>query len=144
VLIADGELDTTGSPTIVTDNSHRLETPEMTDLLARNQQLATLLAERDQTVGQLRASLDQLVSRSLGCDTKRNKTVCWQQTQAKSTEEELQQSLTDAERKWSGEVSALREQLQLHTQTVGILVADKTEAQAALSRAQLAAKTKTG
>lgn len=40
------------------------------------------------------------------------------------------------------EVVALQEQLQLHAQTLGILVAEKTELQAALAQFQAAAKQK--
>ncbi|KAF4526803.1 hypothetical protein B566_EDAN016630 [Ephemera danica] len=124
-LISTGaDMNATGSPTIVTEDSSMLGSSKDTDLLARNQRLASELSEKQQALDQLKASFEQL------------------QNQAKEREEELQRALTGSEQKWMGEAAALREQLQLHTQTVGILVAEKTEAQAALSRTQLAAKSK--
>jgi N-acetyl-beta-hexosaminidase len=49
--------------------------------------------------------------------------------------QELQNALQDLEMQWSHKCNDLEEQLRLHTQTVNILVAEKSEYQAKLAKA---------
>ncbi|XP_074702077.1 golgin subfamily A member 2 isoform X3 [Strix aluco] len=56
--------------------------------------------------------------------------------------EELEKK--DFEQKFSKEQAALREQLQVHIQTIGILVSEKSELQTALGHTQQAARQKSG
>jgi TolA-binding protein len=48
---------------------------------------------------------------------------------------ELQNALQDLEQQWAHKCTDLEEQLRLHTQTVNILVAEKSENQAKLAKA---------
>ncbi|XP_072286640.1 golgin subfamily A member 2 isoform X3 [Pyxicephalus adspersus] len=56
--------------------------------------------------------------------------------------EKLDKERKEFEQKFSKEQSALREQLQVHIQTIGILVSEKSELQTALSFTQQAARQK--
>jgi hypothetical protein len=49
---------------------------------------------------------------------------------------------TESEARVIREIGPVQEQLQLHVQTVGILVGEKTELQAALTKSQNVAKQK--
>ena len=57
---------------------------------------------------------------------------------------ELDQLRTESEARVTRELGPVQEQLQLHVQTVGILVGEKTELQAALTKSQNLAKQKAG
>lgn len=58
--------------------------------------------------------------------------------------EQLQKERTEFEDRHIKELGSLREQLQVHIQTIGILVAEKTELQSSLSQSQQTAKQKAG
>ncbi|KAB0797817.1 hypothetical protein PPYR_08810 [Photinus pyralis] len=64
------------------------------------------------------------------------------QSQVEQLQCECQQIKTDYEHRLNREVGPLQEQLQCHAQTVGILIAEKTELSSALSQAQFLAKQK--
>lgn len=64
------------------------------------------------------------------------------QTRIEQLQSEYQQLKTDYEHRLNREVGPLQEQLQCHAQTVGILIAEKTELSSALSQAQFSAKQK--
>uniref|UniRef100_A0A3B3RNN5 Golgin A2 n=1 Tax=Paramormyrops kingsleyae TaxID=1676925 RepID=A0A3B3RNN5_9TELE len=88
---------------------------------AQNQELATALDSSRLTNSQLSAKLDQLVRVSVWlCERK------------------------EFEQKFVKEQGAMREQLQVHIQTIGILVSEKSELQTALSYTQQAARQRTG
>jgi hypothetical protein len=55
---------------------------------------------------------------------------------------EMDQLRTESEARVTRETGPIQEQLQLHVQTVGILVGEKTELQAALTKSQNIAKQK--
>jgi hypothetical protein len=55
---------------------------------------------------------------------------------------ELDQLRTESEARIMREIGPVQEQLQLHVQTVGLLVGEKTELQAALTKSQNVAKQK--
>ncbi|XP_040461848.1 golgin subfamily A member 2 isoform X4 [Falco naumanni] len=58
--------------------------------------------------------------------------------------DQLEKEKKELEKKFSEEQAALREQLQVHIQTIGILVSEKSELQAALAHTQQAARQKSG
>ncbi|CAO2597964.1 Golgin subfamily A member 2 [Lemmus lemmus] len=64
--------------------------------------------------------------------------------QLSSTIEELVREKKDYQQKLAKEQGALREQLQVHIQTIGILVSEKAELQTALAHTQQAARQKAG
>jgi hypothetical protein len=55
---------------------------------------------------------------------------------------EMDQLRTESEARVTRETGPIQEQLQVHVQTVGILVGEKTELQAALTKSQNMAKQK--
>ncbi|XP_027881289.1 golgin subfamily A member 2 isoform X2 [Xiphophorus couchianus] len=95
------------------------------ELESRNQELAAALESSKLTNSQLNTKLDQLV----------------QQTQELT--DQLQKERKEFEQKFSKEQGAMREQLQVHIQTIGILVSEKSELQTALQYTQQAARQKT-
>ncbi|EFA04309.1 hypothetical protein TcasGA2_TC014602 [Tribolium castaneum] len=91
----------------------------------RNQELAELLNQEKVKNEELNASLREY------------------QTKLSQLEAELKDKQLNTDTRVEHEVSTLREELQCHVQTVGILVAEKAELVANLSQFQLAAKQKT-
>ncbi|KAK3527524.1 hypothetical protein QTP86_024299 [Hemibagrus guttatus] len=63
--------------------------------------------------------------------------------QSQEMSEQMQKQRKDFEQKFAKEQGAIREQLQVHIQTIGILVSEKSELQTALSFTQQAARQKT-
>ncbi|XP_058238889.1 golgin subfamily A member 2 isoform X9 [Hemibagrus wyckioides] len=63
--------------------------------------------------------------------------------QSQELSEQMQKERKDFEQKSAKEQGAMREQLQVHIQTIGILVSEKSELQTALSFTQHAARQKT-
>ncbi|XP_034152973.1 golgin subfamily A member 2 isoform X3 [Esox lucius] len=64
--------------------------------------------------------------------------------QSQELSDQLQRERKEFEQKCAREQGAMREQLQVHIQTIGILVSEKSELQTALSYTQQAARQKTG
>ncbi|XP_020563301.1 golgin subfamily A member 2 isoform X3 [Oryzias latipes] len=95
------------------------------ELESRNQELAAALESSKLTNSQLNTKLDQLA----------------QQTQELT--DQLQKERKEFEQRFSKEQGAIREQLQVHIQTIGILVSEKSELQTALQYTQQAARQKT-
>ncbi|XP_026209901.1 golgin subfamily A member 2 isoform X1 [Anabas testudineus] len=95
------------------------------DLESRNQELAAALESTSLTNSQLKTKLDQLAQ------------------QSQELSDQLQKERKEFEQKFSKEQGAMREQLQVHIQTIGILVSEKTELQTALQYTQQAARQKT-
>ncbi|XP_051981437.1 golgin subfamily A member 2-like isoform X11 [Xyrauchen texanus] len=95
------------------------------DLEIRNRELAAALDSSMLTNTQLTAKLETLT----------------RQTQELS--EQLQKERKEFEHKFNKEHGAIREQLQVHIQTIGILVSEKSDLQTALSYTQHAARQKT-
>ncbi|KAK5878900.1 hypothetical protein CesoFtcFv8_024264 [Champsocephalus esox] len=94
------------------------------ELEGRNQELSAALESSNLTNSQLNTKLDQLA----------------QQSQVLS--EQLQKERKEFDQKSSKEQGAMREQLQVHIQTIGILVSEKSELQTALQYTQHAARQK--
>ncbi|CAJ0968262.1 unnamed protein product [Ranitomeya imitator] len=93
-------------------------------ILSRYQDLAAALDSSNVTNKQLSAKLEEL--------TQQNQNVM----------DQLDKERKGFEQKFSKEQGSLREQLQVHIQTIGILVSEKTELQTALSFTQQAARQK--
>ncbi|XP_008299838.1 golgin subfamily A member 2 isoform X4 [Stegastes partitus] len=96
------------------------------ELESRNQELAAALESSNLTNSQLNTKLDQLAQ------------------QSQELTEQLQKERKEFEQRFSKEQGAMREQLQVHIQTIGILVSEKSELQTALQYTQQAARQKTG
>uniref|UniRef100_A0A4W5K1L3 Golgin A2 n=1 Tax=Hucho hucho TaxID=62062 RepID=A0A4W5K1L3_9TELE len=96
------------------------------ELESRNQELATALDSSNLTNSQLNTKLDLLTK------------------QSQELTDLLQKERKEFELKCVREQGAMREQLQVHIQTIGILVSEKSELQTALSYTQQAARQKTG
>ncbi|XP_030624083.1 golgin subfamily A member 2 isoform X2 [Chanos chanos] len=96
------------------------------ELETRNQELAAALDSSNLTNSQLTAKLEQLTK------------------QSQEVTEQLEKERKEFEQKFVKEQGAMREQLQVHIQTIGILVSEKSELQTALSYTQQAARQKTG
>ncbi|XP_050967099.1 LOW QUALITY PROTEIN: golgin subfamily A member 2 [Labeo rohita] len=103
-----------GPPTV---NEKELET--------RNQELAAALDSSALTNAQLTSKLETLTK------------------QSQELSDQLQKERKEFEQKFTKEQGAMREQLQVHIQTIGILVSEKSELQTALSYTQQAARQKT-
>ncbi|XP_022053653.1 golgin subfamily A member 2 isoform X3 [Acanthochromis polyacanthus] len=95
------------------------------ELETRNQELAAALESSNLTNSQLNTKLDQLAQ------------------QSQELTEQLQKERKEFEQRFSKEQGAMREQLQVHIQTIGILVSEKSELQTALQYTQQAARQKT-
>uniref|UniRef100_A0A1A8ESA5 Golgi autoantigen, golgin subfamily a, 2 n=2 Tax=Nothobranchius korthausae TaxID=1143690 RepID=A0A1A8ESA5_9TELE len=96
------------------------------ELESRNQELTAALESCKLTNSQLNTNLDQLVQQSQGLT------------------DQLQKERKEFEQKFTKEQGAMREQLQVHIQTIGILVSEKSELQTALQYTQQAARQKAG
>ncbi|XP_016113449.1 golgin subfamily A member 2 [Sinocyclocheilus grahami] len=92
----------------------------------RNQELAVALDSSALTNTQLSSKLETLTK------------------QSQELSDQLQKERKEFEQKFTKEQGAMREQLQVHIQTIGILVSEKSELQTALSYTQQAARHKTG
>ncbi|XP_069027846.1 golgin subfamily A member 2 isoform X4 [Embiotoca jacksoni] len=95
------------------------------ELESRNQELAAALESSNLTNSQLNTKLDQLAQ------------------QSQELTDQLQKERKEFEQRFSKEQGAMREQLQVHIQTIGILVSEKSELQTALQYTQHAARQKT-
>ncbi|XP_067001473.2 golgin subfamily A member 2 [Anabrus simplex] len=94
------------------------------ELERRNQELAALLSDREQKIDQLQLQLKEY------------------QSHTSQLQVDLSQLQAESETRLAKELHPVQEQLQLHIQTVGILVGEKTELQAALASSQQMAKQK--
>ncbi|KAG7498958.1 golgin subfamily A member 2 isoform X2 [Solea senegalensis] len=94
------------------------------ELESRNQELAAALESTTVTNSQLNTQLDQLAQ------------------QSQELTDQLQKERKEFEQRFSKEQGAMREQLQVHIQTIGILVSEKSELQTALQYTQQAARQK--
>lgn len=95
------------------------------ELETRNQELAAALDSSALSNAQLGSKLQTLTK------------------QSQELSDQLQKERREFEQKFTKEQGAIREQLQVHIQTIGILVSEKSELQTALSYTQQAARQKT-
>ncbi|XP_043838362.1 golgin subfamily A member 2 isoform X2 [Dromiciops gliroides] len=96
------------------------------DLESRYQELAVALDSSNLTNKQLGSKIEEL------------------KQQNQEALDQLEKEKKEFEQKFAKEQGALREQLQVHIQTIGILVSEKTELQTALAHTQQAARQKSG
>ncbi|XP_055009575.1 golgin subfamily A member 2 isoform X2 [Boleophthalmus pectinirostris] len=94
------------------------------ELENRNQELAAALESSNTTNSELNTKVNQLTQ------------------QSQDLSDQLQKERKEFEQKFAKEQSAMREQLQVHIQTIGILVSEKSELQTALQYTQQAARQK--
>ncbi|XP_018588400.2 golgin subfamily A member 2 isoform X1 [Scleropages formosus] len=113
------------SPSSYVNGDSSVTSTSEKQLEARNQELAAALDSSRLTNSQLSAKLEQLMQ------------------QSQELSEQLQKERKEFEQKFVKEQGAMREQLQVHIQTIGILVSEKSELQTALSYTQQAARQKT-
>ncbi|XP_029415826.1 golgin subfamily A member 2 isoform X11 [Nannospalax galili] len=107
-------------------NGEGLTSSSMKDLESRYQELAVALDSSYVTNKQLSSTIEEL------------------KQQNQDTLDQLEKEKKDYEQKLAKEQGALREQLQVHIQTIGILVSEKAELQTALAHTQQAARQKAG
>ncbi|ESP01712.1 hypothetical protein LOTGIDRAFT_172469 [Lottia gigantea] len=88
------------------------------ELEKRNQELAALLEKHSQANEQLNSQLQQTKSYS------------------QNLQNQLDQERNNFDDRYKKEIGTLKEQLQVHIQTIGILVAEKTELQSQLGQSQ--------
>ena len=103
---------------VLTDESEHIETSLDTDLMYHNQFLSPYMEEQKKVVNELHIELSNARSRISELEAK-----------LEGKETEFQVELAQ-------EIDPLKEQLQVHAQTTGILIAEKAELTAALSQAQ--------
>ncbi|KAM3873866.1 LOW QUALITY PROTEIN: golgin subfamily A member 2 [Diretmus argenteus] len=96
------------------------------ELESRIQELAAALDSSNLTNTQLTTKLEQLTQ------------------QYQEITDQLQKERKEFEQRFAKEQGAMREQLQVHIQTIGILVSEKSELQTALQYTQHAARQKSG
>lgn len=97
---------------------------ELDNLEKRNHELAVLLEQQGHVNGQLVIQLDEL------------------KLQNGRLQQTLESERKAGEEKTKREIGALKEQLQVHIQTIGILVAEKTELQSSLNQNQKLAEAR--
>ena len=107
---------------VLTNDSESVETNLDCDLVCRNQFLSSYLEEQKKIATKLHIELSFARSRISELETK-----------LETREAEFQTQL-------ARELNPLKEQLQVHTQTTGILIAEKAELSAALNQAQQTAR----
>ncbi|XP_064435700.1 golgin subfamily A member 2 isoform X7 [Mirounga angustirostris] len=98
----------------------------MKDLESRYQELSLALDSSNLTNKQLSSKIEEL------------------KQQNQETLDQLEKEKKEFEQKLAKEQGSLREQLQVHIQTIGILVSEKTDLQTALAHTQQAARQKAG
>ncbi|XP_020649008.3 golgin subfamily A member 2 isoform X1 [Pogona vitticeps] len=99
---------------------------DMKEMATRYQELAVALDSSNLTNKQLSTKIEEL------------------KQQNEEAMNQLETEKKSFEQRFSKEQAALREQLQVHIQTIGILVSEKSELQTALAHTQQAARQKAG
>ncbi|XP_032721855.1 golgin subfamily A member 2 isoform X1 [Lontra canadensis] len=107
-------------------NGEGLSSANMKDLESRYQELSLALDSSNLTNKQLSNKIEEL------------------KQQNQDSLDQLEKEKKEFEQKLAKEQGSLREQLQVHIQTIGILVSEKTELQTALAHTQQAARQKAG
>uniref|UniRef100_A0A2D4LJ22 Golgin subfamily A conserved domain-containing protein n=2 Tax=Micrurus spixii TaxID=129469 RepID=A0A2D4LJ22_9SAUR len=99
---------------------------DMKEMATRYQELAIAFDSSNLTNKQLNAEIEEL------------------KQQNQEAVNELEKEKKGFEQRFAKEQATLREQLQVHIQTIGILVSEKSELQTALGHTQQAARQKAG
>ncbi|XP_069369573.1 golgin subfamily A member 2 isoform X3 [Paralichthys olivaceus] len=139
--------NTTNNPEFVGHNADLQDYPDTNgneSLTEENRPLSST-----ESLRQLSQQLNGLVSESSSAYVNGDSApaVNERELEAKQSQEltdQLQKERKEFEQRFSKEQGAMREQLQVHIQTIGILVSEKSELQTALQYTQHAARQKTG
>ncbi|XP_041370110.1 golgin subfamily A member 2-like isoform X2 [Gigantopelta aegis] len=99
-------------------NGEDMESSSISELEKRNRELASYVETASQSNEQLSIQIDQV------------------RDHAKHLQDQLDKERESFEEKHRKEIGALKEQLQVHIQTIGILVAEKTELQSQVGQSQ--------
>ncbi|XP_066466700.1 golgin subfamily A member 2 [Tiliqua scincoides] len=113
-------------PTAYVNGENATSSADMKEMATRYQELAVALDSSNLTNKQLSTKIEEL------------------KQQNQEAMNLLEKEKKGFEQKFSKEQAALREQLQVHIQTIGILVSEKSELQTALAHTQQAARQKSG
>lgn len=113
-------------PTAYVNGESATSSADMKEMATRYQELAVALDSSNLTNKQLSTKIEEL------------------KQQNQEAVDLLEKEKKGFEQKFSKEQAALREQLQVHIQTIGILVSEKSELQTALAHTQQAARQKSG
>nr|XP_008121048.1 PREDICTED: golgin subfamily A member 2 [Anolis carolinensis] len=113
-------------PTAYVNGENATTCTDMKEMATRYQELAVALDSSNLTNKQLSSKVEEL------------------KQQNQEAMNQLEKEKKGFEQKFSKEQAALREQLQVHIQTIGILVSEKSELQTALAHTQQAARQKAG
>ncbi|KAM6431294.1 golgin subfamily A member 2 isoform 2-T2 [Liasis olivaceus] len=113
-------------PTAYVNGENILPSTDMKEMATRYQELAVALDSSNLTNKQLSAKIEEL------------------KQQNQEAVNGLEKEKKGFEQRFAKEQAALREQLQVHIQTIGILVSEKSELQTALAHTQQAARQKAG
>nr|CAD7454965.1 unnamed protein product [Timema tahoe] len=111
---------------LIDDDAREDHTSGVSELERRNQELAARLSAEQQKCEQFEQQIKAYHSR------------------VSELQLEADRVAAEVETRLARELGPLQEQLQLHVQTVGILVGEKTELQAALAKSRQTAKQKSG
>ncbi|KAH0615563.1 hypothetical protein JD844_005004, partial [Phrynosoma platyrhinos] len=113
-------------PVAYVNGENAASSTDMKEMATRYQELAVALDSSNLTNKQLSTKIEEL------------------KQQNQEAMNQLEKEKKGFEQKFAKEQAALREQLQVHIQTIGILVSEKSELQTALSHTQQAARQKAG
>ncbi|XP_077162811.1 golgin subfamily A member 2 isoform X1 [Paroedura picta] len=113
-------------PTPYVNGESSTSSTDMREMATRYQELAVALDSSNLTNKQLSTKIEEL------------------KQQNQEAMNQLEKEKKGFEQKFAKEQAALREQLQVHIQTIGILVSEKSELQTALAHTQQAARQKSG
>ncbi|XP_015270412.1 PREDICTED: LOW QUALITY PROTEIN: golgin subfamily A member 2 [Gekko japonicus] len=113
-------------PTPYVNGESSTSSTDMREMATRYQELAVALDSSNLTNKQLSTKVEEL------------------KQQNQEAMNQLEKEKKGFEQKFAKEQGALREQLQVHIQTIGILVSEKSELQTALTHTQQAARQKAG
>ncbi|XP_060106485.1 golgin subfamily A member 2 isoform X3 [Heteronotia binoei] len=113
-------------PTPYVNGESSTSSTDMREMATRYQELAVALDSSNLTNKQLSTKIEEL------------------KQQNQEAMNQLEKEKKGFEQKFAKEQAALREQLQVHIQTIGILVSEKSELQTALAHTQQAARQKAG
>ncbi|KAM3825556.1 golgin subfamily A member 2 isoform 2-T2 [Vipera latastei] len=115
---------------------------DMKEMATRYQELAVAFDSSNLTNKQLGAEIEDLSCQEGACWTTQK--FARQKQQNQDIVNELEKEKKGFEQRFAKEQATLREQLQVHIQTIGILVSEKSELQTALTHTQQAARQKAG
>ncbi|XP_053138371.1 golgin subfamily A member 2 isoform X2 [Hemicordylus capensis] len=125
-------------PTAYVNGESATSSTDMKEMATRYQELAVALDSSNLTNKQLSTKIEEL---RLGLSVLGSSTEKQQNQEAM---DQLEKEKKGFEQKFAKEQAALREQLQVHIQTIGILVSEKSELQTALAHTQQAARQNAG